>query len=286
MFASFRERSEDLEHIDIGDYTSEEYEGCIVELQRVNQWLGDARALRLSLLAEVERADLRSFSVLDVAAGSGELLRVAAKWARQNKLKGSFAALELNARSAAAVLEESYGLREIVSIRGDALRLPFADGAFDYSICSLFTHHLADSEVVQALRELNRVARRRIFVIDLHRHPIAYYFYRTVGRLFLHNRLLREDGALSILRSFKPQELIELASQAGLEDVRIERRFPYRLVLSARANGIEQAAEAQLGRAVYPRSLNATQSAGVNRPSGLRLCGDNVDQAENVGLAQ
>ncbi|HYN26008.1 MAG TPA: hypothetical protein VES69_13285, partial [Pyrinomonadaceae bacterium] len=57
-----------------------------------------------------------------------------------------------------------------------------------------------------------------------------------VGRLFLHNRLIREDGALSILRSFKPQELTNLASQAGLDDVRIERRFPYRLVLSARVN--------------------------------------------------
>jgi ubiquinone/menaquinone biosynthesis C-methylase UbiE len=239
MFARFRERSNELEHIDTGDYTPEEYEGCIVELQRVNQWLGDARALRLSLLSDIEQADIRKFSVLDVAAGSGELLRVAAAWTRRNKLKGSFTALELNARSARAILEKSSGLGEINSIRGDALRLPFADGSFDYSICSLFTHHLDDREVVVALQELDRVARRRIFIIDLHRHPIAYYFYRTVGRLILHNRLLREDGALSILRSFKPQELINLASQARLDDVRIHRRFPYRLVLSARASGVD-----------------------------------------------
>lgn len=236
MFAKFRERSNDLEHLDIGDYTPEEYEGCIVELQRVNQWLGDARALRLSLLADIARADLRRFSVLDVAAGSGELLRVTAAWTRRNKLRGRFTALELNERSAKAVLENSHGLGEIDSIRGDALRLPFADGSFDYSISSLFIHHLDECEVVLALRELKRVARRRVFIIDLHRHPIAYYCYRTVGRLFLHNRLIREDGALSILRSFKPQELNDLAFQAGLDDVRIERRFPYRLVLSARAN--------------------------------------------------
>lgn len=239
MFARFRKRSNDLEHLDIGDYTPEEYEGCIIELQRVNQWLGDARALRRSLLADIERQELRSFSVLDVAAGSGELLRVAAAWSRRNQLKGSFTALELNARSAKAVLEQSKNWAEITSIRGDALRLPFADGSFDFSICSLFTHHLDDAEVVLALREFNRVARRRVFIIDLHRHPIAYYFYRTVGRLFLHNRLIREDGALSILRSFKPEELASLASHAGLDDVRIERRFPYRLVLSAQANGID-----------------------------------------------
>jgi SAM-dependent methyltransferase len=271
MFARFRERSNDLEHLDIGDYTPEEYEGCIVELQRVNQWLGDARALRLSLLADIERADLRSFSVLDVAAGSGELLRVAAAWTRRNKLNGSFTALELNARSAKAVLEKSSDRREIVSVRGDALRLPFADGSFDYSICSLFTHHLDDRDVVLALREMDRVARRGIFIIDLHRHPIAYYLYRTVGRLFLYNRLLREDGALSILKSFRPRELIDLASQAGLDGVRLERRFPYRLVLSARAKGI---------------GTSGAQSERSNQRPALPVTADHMDHAENVGLAR
>jgi hypothetical protein len=32
--------------LDKGDYTAEEYEGCISELQLVNRWLGDASALR------------------------------------------------------------------------------------------------------------------------------------------------------------------------------------------------------------------------------------------------
>ncbi|MCM3871283.1 MAG: methyltransferase domain-containing protein [Pyrinomonadaceae bacterium] len=271
MFARFRERSHDLEHIDIGDYTPEEYEGCIVELQRVNQWLGDARALRLSLLAKIAQSDLRSFSVLDVAAGSGELLRVAAAWTKRNKFNGSFTALELNARSAKAVLEKSSGRREIVSVLGDALRLPFAAGSFDYSICSLFTHHLDDREVVQALREMDRVARRGIFIIDLHRHPIAYYLYLTVGKLFLHNRLLREDGALSILKSFRPQELISLAARAGLEDVHLDRRFPYRLVLSARAKGV---------------GTSGGQSEGINHPPPVAVPADHMDQAENVGLAR
>lgn len=271
MFARFRKRSHDLEHLDKGDYTQEEYEGCIVELQRINQWLGDARALRLSLLAGIEQADLRSFSVLDVGAGSGELLRVAAAWARKNKLGGRFTALELNARSAKAILEKSSGRREIVSIRGDALRLPFGDGAFDYSICSLFTHHLNDREVVLALKELNRVARRRIFIIDLHRHPIAYYLYRTVGRLFLHNRLIREDGALSILRSFKPGELINLACQAGLEDVSVDRRFPYRLVLSARANRID---------------IRGARWETDNERPLLSAHPDHMDHAESIGLTR
>jgi len=64
---------------------------------------------------------------------------------------------------------------------------------------------------------------------------VAYFFYTTIGRLFLHNRLIREDGALSILRSFKREELLDLARRAGLDNPRVVRHFPYRLVLSARA---------------------------------------------------
>jgi len=229
----FSQRSYELEHLDKGDYTPEEYEGCLVELRRINEWMGDARALRATLLPEVARAGLRSFSLLDVGAGSGELLRVAARAARRRGWQARLVGLELNERSARAILEESLGFEEISAVRGDAFHLPFADDAFDYVICSLFTHHFRDEAVVEVLREFRRVARRRLIVIDLHRHALAYLLYTTMGRLFLHNRLTREDGALSIRRSFRVGELRRLAEEARLENVEVRRRFPFRLVLVA-----------------------------------------------------
>lgn len=235
MFQKFKQRSHRLEYIDTGNYTAEEYEGCIGELQFVNRWMGDAHSLKTTLLREIEEQGLRSFSVLDVGAGSGELLRVATVWARETGRQLRAVGLELNERMAESINEGSDRFDEISSVRGDALTLPFSEAQFDYVICSLFTHHFVDEQVVQILREMSRVAKRRIFVIDLHRHPIAYLLYTTLGKLVLHNRLLRHDGALSILRSFKVDELHELAQRAGLRDIWVERHFPYRLVLSAAA---------------------------------------------------
>ena len=233
MFEKFKRRSAKLEHLDTGNYTPAEYEDCIGELQLVNRWMGDAHSVRATLLREISDHSLRSFSILDVGAGSGELLRVAAAWARQTNRSFSGVGLELNERSAESIIQESHRFPEISSVRGNALELPFGDSEFDYVMCSLFTHHFVDGQVVQILREMSRVARRRIFVIDLHRHPVAYFLYTTLGKIVLHNRLLRHDGALSILRSFKSDELLELAQRAGLTDIWIERHFPYRLVLSA-----------------------------------------------------
>ena len=233
MFDRFKRRSYELEYIDTGNYTSAEYDDCIGELQLVNRWMGDAHTLKSTLFKEVASARLKDFSVLDVGAGSGELLRVTATWARETGRTVRAVGLELNERSASLILEESRAFPEITSVRGDALALPFADADFDYVICSLFTHHFRNEQVVQILREMSRVARRRIIVIDLHRHPVAYFLYTTIARLVLKNRLIRHDGALSILRSFKADELFELAKRAGLREAWVERHFPFRLALNA-----------------------------------------------------
>ena len=120
-----------------------------------------------------------------------------------------------------------------IALQADAMNLPFADDGFDYVFCSLFLHHLDDEPAIKMLREMNRVARKKIFVIDLNRSPVAYYFYRIVGGLFL-QRFSLEDGALSILRSRSPQELLDLARKADIKDVTVRSSKANRLILSGR----------------------------------------------------
>jgi ubiquinone/menaquinone biosynthesis C-methylase UbiE len=139
--------------------------------------------------------------------------------------------LDLSEISAKSIFAQSKLFREIKVVRANGLSLPFADNAFDYAICSLFTHHLTDENVVRLFNEMSRVARRGIFVIDLHRHRIAYALYKIFCVVFRISRLVREDGSLSILRSFKPVELKMLGEKANLENVSVERHFPFRIVL-------------------------------------------------------
>ncbi len=232
----FRTRSQKLERIDTGDYTPAEYDRFLEDIRLVNRFAGDSRALRRTLLREIETADLADFSVLDIGAGSGELLRIAATFARKQSRRARFAGIELNSRSAASIVEESTAFPEISSVRADALSLPFDDDSFDYVISSLFTHHLTDEQIVAALKEMSRVARRGVFVIDLHRHPLAYAAYKIFCAAFRISRLVREDGSLSILRGFKPVELNGLAERAGLGKFRVTRSLPFRLVLRSKSS--------------------------------------------------
>ncbi|MDQ2746408.1 MAG: hypothetical protein M3T96_04005, partial [Acidobacteriota bacterium] len=65
----FKTRSLKLERLDTGDYTAEEYERFLREIAFINRRIGDEKALRETLLHEIERENLSSFSVLDVGAG-------------------------------------------------------------------------------------------------------------------------------------------------------------------------------------------------------------------------
>ncbi|MGD9631190.1 MAG: methyltransferase domain-containing protein [Pyrinomonadaceae bacterium] len=221
----FKTRSTEPERIDTGDHTPEEYETFLREIAFINRYLGDARALRRSLYREIERLDLREFSVLDVACGSGELLRQTAELARRSERDARLTGIDLHELS---FIEPA---ADISFVRGDAFRLPFADGSFDYAISSLFFHHLSDEQIPAALSEMSRVARRGVFVIDLERSRTAYYLYKLFCLGFRISPLVTHDGSLSVKKGFVRGEFAGFAA----ESARCFRSFPFRLILSVPA---------------------------------------------------
>ena len=224
-------RSNEPERIDTGDYTPEEYKRFLKEIAFINRYLGDSRALKKTLLTEIEEKDLRDFSVLDVGCGSGELLRMIAEFAREAGRKAALTGVDLNSISSATTQSESYEFPEIASVQGNALGLPFADNSFDYAISSLFFHHLTDEQIIIALREMSRVARRGIIVIDLNRDPIAYIGYKIFCVVFRISELVRHDGSLSIKKGFRTDDLERIATRAGLAAAKVNHVSPGRVIL-------------------------------------------------------
>jgi len=229
MFPSFAHRSHKLERLDTGDYTREEYSLWLREMHWINRWLGDAHALRKELRKVMDDHPIGRISVLDVGAGSGELLKIAQE--TLGKRTKSLVGADLNVRAAEEIASRASEF-EVSSLQCDARQLPFEDDSFDVVICSLFLHHLTEEEGVDLLNEMSRIARLRVIAIDLHRHPLAYFLYRTFVGLLL-QRLTFEDGSLSILRSYRPHELQRLAGATRLRETRVGRSFPFRLILSA-----------------------------------------------------
>lgn len=202
----------------------------LAHVEAVDRWLGGARALRphLDTLAD----EGRPLRVLDVGTGDGEVFRrVTNRLARQGS---SVLAVGLDAHpEILAAARRRGGTGDVVSlVRGDGLGLPFADSTFDVVVSTLTLHHFDAARAVEAVREMARVARRRVLVCDLERSRLHHLGARILaGTVWRGNAITRHDGPTSVLRSFTASELETVGRRAGLRAVRVERRFLFRLVL-------------------------------------------------------
>jgi ubiquinone/menaquinone biosynthesis C-methylase UbiE len=214
MLPDFRRRSEQSEIMD--DLSQPEYEFAAAyrELEAINRKLGGVRAVERHLPPG------SNLLMLDVAAGACDVPEALIR-----KRRGRVVALDLNA-SGLKLARASW------PVAGNALQLPFKDETFDVVMASLFFHHLSNDNCVRVCSEMWRIARRRVLVNDLHRNPVAYVSIRLLSSLFSKSRMVRHDGPVSVLRAFRPSELLDIAKRAGIP-ARVYRSFPYRLVLVA-----------------------------------------------------
>lgn len=180
-------------------------------LSFVNRRLGGVRATRRAFGEFAPRwGATERIRVLDVASGSADIPAALERWDARLR----FTCLDVRAGGPVAVV-------------GDALRLPFRDGAFDYVTSSLFLHHLTDAALTSALKEFDRVARRGLVMNDLIRR-VRLYLWTRVFTLFA-NEYVRNDGPLSVRKAFTVRELERLAAPHSYLKTRV--CFGHRVLL-------------------------------------------------------
>lgn len=212
-------RATDPERLDEGVPDAEALRS-LRDLRLVNRWLGNAPSLRRAVRPHLPRGG----RLLDVGAASGD---VPADILSRQADPALFVALDVKALHLRLCPP---GLRRVVA---DLRALPFPDRSFDVVTASLILHHFDAPELPTVLAGLFRVAARALVVNDLHRARVPYLFGRVFFPLLFESRVSVDDGLLSIRRGFRPAELRAAFTEAGIPGVRLERRFPYRLLAVA-----------------------------------------------------
>ena len=200
-------RRDEPELMDAPGLPEAEVEDAYRVLGLVNQQLGNLRTIRREFYRFVREDgyDRPELTVLDVGSGSGDVPEAL-------RLLGTNKPVRVLALDRDATAVASARRRDLDVIRGDALRLPLADRTVDLVLAVKFAHHFHGPALGQLLVEMARVARRRVLVLDIRRHWLAYWGFRAWSRVFTANRLVRHDGPLSVLRGFTGVELMEVAS--------------------------------------------------------------------------
>ena len=220
-------RSTQPERMDTDCADFEDYRRCLRDLSRVNVVTLTHRPM-LSWLARHASDD---FSLLDIACGHGDALRKIRTRYPYARLTG----IDLNPWATQAAREATDPAAGIDFINDDAFSYK-PERRFDFIITSQFTHHLTDDQVVSFLRWLLENAARGWFISDLHRHVLPYHGFPILARVAMWHRLVREDGQISIARSFIRAEWDALLRRAGItpQQARIAWYIPFRLCVETR----------------------------------------------------
>ncbi|HZT44317.1 MAG TPA: methyltransferase domain-containing protein [Chthonomonadaceae bacterium] len=231
-------RIDEPELIDDADQPYEDFVASMTDVRRANRFLGGTavvmRQARRWLGAAKTNGSDRPLTFLDVATGSGDIPEAILHLAQRGGVLARVVGLDASAPILRFAREMEGGLPDFRLVHGDAFRLPFADGSFDYVLCSLAFHHFGFGRSVDALREMERVARRGWLVSDIRRAWSAWLLIRTILALMRANRLTRHDGPASVLRAYSVAEYRAMPEALGLhvgKEVALRRSLFYRVAL-------------------------------------------------------
>ncbi len=209
-----------------------EHDAALMGLGRINRVSRSAAILWPAIESLARRYPDRAIRVLDLATGGGDVPIMLARRARRAGLDVTIEGCDIS--PVAVAFAERSANEAAVPVRFfrlDALNEPLPEGP-DVVTCSLFLHHLDDDEALRLLRMMADAARSTILVNDLLRSGVGYWLAWTGCRLLSHSPIVHHDGPASVRAAFSLAEAGELAQRAGLDGVRLSRRWPWRFLLS------------------------------------------------------
>jgi ubiquinone/menaquinone biosynthesis C-methylase UbiE len=207
------------ELLDTDAGTPDEIKASLADLRMINRYFGGTRVMRWLVEYVAKATGARDLSLLDVAAGSGDIV---ASVKRDLDLHGIQLRTVLLDQSAAHMPHETRG------VVGNALALPFRDGSFDLVSCSLFAHHLEPNEFLMFVNEALRVCRRAVLINDLRRgvmHLATFY----AGMPLYRSRLTRHDGVASVRRAYTPAEMHAMLGQSNAARIEMWPFYLFRM---------------------------------------------------------
>lgn len=196
------------------------------DIALINRAFGNA-GVAARRLAEFWRGDApgTTLSLLDVGTGLGDIPRAAAALAGRRGITLRLCGVERHAAAARAARNGHAGL-PLQPLIADGGALPFPGGAFDLVLCAKLLHHLPGERGTALVRELDRVARRGVVVLDLMRSTVAAAGIWLASYPMRLQAITRHDAVVSVLRGFTATELARACADAGVRaDVRRHHGF-------------------------------------------------------------
>jgi ubiquinone/menaquinone biosynthesis C-methylase UbiE len=217
------------ELLDTDSGSSEEIADALLDLRGFNRNFGGISTLQRMVEDVSRKLAVKSFSLLEVAAGEGYVPETVREELRNSEIDLKITLLD-RARSHLPPRQPDSvpGNGRTPAVVADALALPFLDDSFDLVDCSLFVHHLSPEELVIFVKEGLRVCRTAVLINDLVRHPVHLALVYAASPTF-RSRITRHDAPASVRRAYTPDEMTDLLGRTSAVTIDIRRHYLFRM---------------------------------------------------------
>lgn len=232
------ERHITAEIMDDPNIDAAEHAMALEGLRRINAASKAAARMARPIIDKARRENIRRLSVLDIACGGGDVPVGVAGLARQAGVEIELTLLDRSetALKLATATADQSGIA-CRCVQADLMD-PWNESIFDVVTCSLFLHHVSEPvRVVELLKRMRTISRRMVIISDLRRCRMGLLTAWVGGRVLSRSGIVHHDAPASVRAAWTMPELTGFAKGAEMKDARIERCWPWRMLLIWQAEG-------------------------------------------------
>ncbi|PPK95521.1 methyltransferase family protein [Nonlabens xylanidelens] len=221
-------RNTDPEWMDDPNLDQVTLQHAVDDINTVNRLLNGFNFTLKAIKKELQKYPNKALTIVDAGCGDGEMLRFLEKNLKQENI--SFLGLDFAARSIEKARLKSEGLSRLRFRESDILKINPSDLKCDILISSLTMHHFDDNEIVTFLTKFKEITSKSIIINDLHRHKLAFLFFKYLSPIFIRHEISKHDGLISIASGFKVRDFKKYAKAIGVKNDRLTWKWSFRYI--------------------------------------------------------
>jgi len=191
----------------------------------VNRLLGGWSGIYKKLIHPALLRQPNNPTLLDIGCGGGDILRMLSSFANEDDLNLQCTGIDPDLRAIDFARQRN---RDPLAsyLQQSSSELSDRGESYTVVISNHLLHHLNSEELHNVCKDADDLATDLVIFSDIERSDIGYASFRLIAPIFFKNSFIAEDGALSIRKSYRAQELKEQLPDGW----RVIRQFPYRLI--------------------------------------------------------
>jgi SAM-dependent methyltransferase len=211
-----------------------EHRRALAGLRRINLLSRTSAVLWKQVRRLGTELNVRSLRVLDLACGGGDVGIGLVQRGRRAGLEIELCGCDLSPVAIEVARERARSAAPTAEFIVKDLLHDELPAGFDVVMCSLFLHHLDQSNAVRLLERMKQAAQRLVLVDDLLRNRLGYWMAWLGCRILSRSSIVHTDGPLSVRGAFTRSEALDLARKADLTNAVLTRHWPQRYLMTWR----------------------------------------------------